>query len=345
MKLKEIAKAVNGTIPSGTEELEVNCISSLENCESKSITFITKKGMAESASKSGATAVLTRDGWSVEGIANIVVADPYWAYAQLAQLFEDSAPIFGSNISESAIVDSSSNLGKNVTIGPGSIIGANVTVGDNVKIDARVVIEKNVKIGDNSHIHSGAVIRYGVTCGERNIISSGAILGSEGFANGFNGKDFLRIPCFGTVVLEDDVEIGANTTIDRGNFENTIIRKGARIDNLIMIAHNVEIGESCGIAAQVGFAGSTTLGKRVMIAGQAGFGGHITIGDDSFVGGQAGIQASFPEKSKITGSPAIDLMRRRRIDTAETKLPDALRELKKLRKELDEIKENLKVDK
>jgi len=189
--------------------------------------------------------------------------------------------------------------------------------------------KKNVIIGDDCRIKSGAVIHCGVKIGSRVIVESGAVIGSDGFANSFSDGKFMRIACFGSVLVEDDVEIGANTTIDRGNFTDTVIHKGARIDNLVMVAHNCEIGESCGIAAQVGFAGSTKIGKRVMVAGQAGFGGHIEIGDDSFVGGQAGILRSFPENSKITGSPAIDLMKRRKIDSVEEKLPEMARELKK----------------
>ena len=345
MIVEELLKAVDGEISDNSYlNLEINRIASLDNCDGNSLVFITKKAFTDVAAKSGAGAVLTKKGWEVDGIANIFVKDPYWAYAIVANIFEDKSTLFGDLISKDAIVDNSCAIDDSSSIGPLSTIGANVKIGKNVKIDSSVVIEKDVTIGDNTYIHSGAIIRYGVKIGKNCIISSGAVIGSEGFANSFNGKKFLRIPCFGTVVLEDNVEIGANSTIDRGNFEDTIVKNGARIDNLVMIAHNVIIGESCGIAAQVGFAGSTTLGKRVMIGGQAGFGGHIHIGDDVFVGGQAGIQASVESGSKITGSPAIDLMRRRRIDTAETKLPDALKELKKLRKELDEIKAHINTD-
>ena len=340
MLLKEIVDATDGVLNDKKfETLEIFGISSLELAGEKHVSFIVKQNFIEDAKKSNAAAVFVKSGWDLQDKPSIAVKDPYLAYAVTAQLFEDDTPVFGSQISPNAIIDKSAMISEDVSIAAGTIIGENVKIGKRTKIDARAVIEKNAIIGDDCHIQSGAIIRYGVKIGCRVIISSGAVIGSEGFANAFDGERFERIPCFGSVLIEDDAEIGANSTIDRGNFADTVIRKGARIDNLVMIAHNCEIGESCGIAAQVGFAGSTKIGKRVMIAGQAGFGGHVEIGDDSFVGGQAGIQQSYPNNSKITGSPAIDLMKRRRIDKIEENLPETIREIKKIRRDLDELKE------
>jgi len=344
--LKEIIEATNGVLSVSDkklENLEILGISSLQLASEKQISFIVKQNFIEDAKRTKAAAVFVKDGWDLQEKPAIIVKDPYLAYAITAQLFEDDTPIFGAQISPNAIIDKSAMISEDVSIGAGTVIGENVKIGKRTKIDARVVIEKNVIIGDDCHIQSGAIIRYGVKIGCRVIISSGAIIGSEGFANAFDGKKFERIPCFGSVLIEDDVEIGASSTVDKGNFADTIIRKGARIGNLVTIAHNCEIGESCGIAAQAGFAGTTKIGKRVMIAGQAGFGGHIEIGDDSFVGGQAGIQRSYPNNSKITGSPAIDLMKRRRIDVIEENLPETIREIKKIRKDLDELREKINV--
>lgn len=339
MQLKKIVEAVNGVLSVPTlETLEISGISSVDKASETHLSFIVKPNFCEQAKVSNAAAVFVKDGWDLSDKPAIIVKDPYCAYAITAQLFEDSTPIFGEGISKDAIIDESAKICEDVSIAAGTIIGKNVRIGKRVRIDARVVIEKDAIIGDDSHIQSGAILRYGVKIGCRVIIGSGAVIGSEGFANAFDAGKFTRIPCFGSVLIESDVEIGANTTIDRGNFVDTIIHKGARIDNLVMVAHNCEIGESCGIAAQVGFAGSTKIGKFVMIAGQAGFGGHLEIGDNSFVGGQAGIQHNFPANSKITGSPAIDLMKRRRIDKIEENLPETLKEIKLLRKELDELK-------
>jgi UDP-3-O-[3-hydroxymyristoyl] glucosamine N-acyltransferase len=337
--LKEIVKETDGILSDLTlENVEIFGISSLDLASENHISFIVKQNYTEHAKNSKAAAVFVKNGWEISNKATISVDDPYLAYAITAQLFEDNSALFGEGISPSAIIDATAKICQDVCVAPAAIIGEYVRIGKRTKIDARVVIEKNAVIGDDCHIQTGAIIRYGVKIGSRVIIGSGAVIGSEGFANAFANKKFVRIPCFGSVLIENDVEIGANTTVDRGNFTDTIIHKGARIDNLVMVAHNCEIGENCGIAAQVGFAGSTKIGDRVMIAGQAGFGGHIEIGDDSFVGGQAGIIQSFPQNSKITGSPAIDLMKRRRIDKIEENLPEISREVKNLRKELDEVK-------
>jgi len=345
LTLRQIIDATGGILCGKINEmLEISGISSVVLANESQVSFIVKPNYIEDAKSSKAAAVFVKEGWDLGEKPAIIVRDPYWAYAITAQLFEDDKPIFDGQciaISCDAIIDKSAMISEDVSVAAGTVIGENVKIGKRTKIDARVVIEKNTIIGDDCHIQSGAIIRYGSKIGSRVIIASGAVIGSEGFANAFDGKRFLRIPCFGSVLIEDDAEIGANTTIDRGNFADTIIHKGARVDNLIMIAHNCEIGESCGIAAQVGFAGSTKIGNRVMIAGQAGFGGHIEIGDDSFVGGQAGIQQSYPAQSKITGSPAIDLMKRRRIDKIEENLPETLKEIKKIRTELDELREKI----
>ncbi len=340
MKLRDIITTVAGEVktPLTNEDISVHSITSLEGAAKDSVTFITKNSYIKEAEACDAIAIFTRDGWEVSGKINIIVADPYVAYAITAQLFEQKEPLFGTKIDSTAVIDERATIGKNVSVGPKTVIGAGVTIGADSKIDASVIIEKDSVLGAKCHIHSGAVIRYGSKIGDEVIVASGAVIGSEGFANAFTQGQFIRIPCFGTVVLEDRVEIGANTTIDRGNFEDTIIRAGTRIDNLVQVAHNVEIGESCGIAAQAGFAGSTKVGNYVMIGGQAGFAGHITIGDGAFIGAQAGIPGNVAPQAKITGSPAIDLRKRRRIDAAEQKLPQALRDLKQLQKEIEELK-------
>jgi UDP-3-O-[3-hydroxymyristoyl] glucosamine N-acyltransferase len=178
--------------------------------------------------------------------------------------------------------------------------------------------------------------------GNHVIVQSGAVVGSEGFGNAVDAEGaFVRIPCFGNVVIEDDVEIGANTTIDRGNFASTILHRGVKIDNLVHIAHNVIIGEHSALAAQAGISGSTRLGRRVMVGGQAGFVGHITIGDRTFVGAQAGVSKGTEAGAKITGYPARDIAKMRRIDASLAQLPQMVKELRKLRRRVAELQERL----
>jgi len=341
MNIEKIIEAVNGRVVGDLPTVDICGIGSLDNSNSSMVSFIVKKAYAEKASACESAAVFVKAGWEIPNKTVIEVADPYLAYAITAQLFEDSTPIFGDTVSSSAQIDSTATLAKSVTVGPNSVVGANVIIGEGTKIDANVTIEKDVTIGDNCHFHSGSVIRYDVKCGNEVIISSNAVIGSEGFANAFSRGQFTRIPCFGTVVLEDRVEIGACTTVDRGNFEDTVIKAGSRIDNLVQLAHNVTVGESCGIAAQAGFAGSTTLGDRVMVGGQVGMAGHLSVGDDVFVAAQAGIASSLEGKAAYAGSPSLPMKAQRRIEMSWRKLPELIREFRTLKKEFTELKEKI----
>ncbi len=340
MEFKRIVEAVAGKVIGKVPSGEITGIGSLENADKTSLTFIVKQSYAKAAAESRAAAVFVKEGWEIPGKTVIEVADPYLAYAVTALLFEDCSPLFGNGISPSAAIDPTAVIAPDVSIGPNSTIGEHVHLGAGTRIDANVVIEKNTVIGDNCYIHSGAVIRYGVICGNDVIISSNAVIGSEGFANAFHDGQFTRIPCFGTVVLEDKVEIGACTAIDRGNFENTVIKAGSRIDNLVQIAHNVTVGESCGIAAQAGFAGSTIIGKRVMVAGQVGMAGHLTVGDDVFIGAQSGVTSSLEGKNAYSGSPTLPMKEQRRVEISLKKLPGLVREVRGLKKELKKLKED-----
>ncbi len=340
MNIEQIIEAVNGKLIGNVPTTEISGISSLDSATSSTLSFIVKQAYQKTAAESSACAIFVKEGWEIEGKAIIEVADPYLAYAVTALLFEDRSPLFGAQISQSAFIDSSASLAENVSVGPNATIGANVTIGAGTKIDANVVIEKNAVIGENCHLHSGAVIRYDVQCGSDVIIASNAVIGSEGFANAFYQGQFTRIPCFGTVILEDRVEIGSCTTIDRGNFENTIIKAGARIDNLVQVAHNVTVGESCGIAALCGFAGSTVIGNRVMIGGQTGTAGHLEIGDDVFIGAQSGVTSNLEGRNAYSGSPVNPMKEQRRIEMSWKKLPGLLREVRAIKKDIEVLKED-----
>jgi UDP-3-O-[3-hydroxymyristoyl] glucosamine N-acyltransferase len=197
-----------------------------------------------------------------------------------------------------------------------------------------VVVEDHCAIGGDCEIHPNTVIHYGTRIGSRVVIWSGAVIGSYGFGFAPDGDRFVTIPQLGHVVLEDDVRVGAGTAIDRGAAGPTRVKQGTKIDNLVHIAHNVQIGENCAVTAQVGISGSTVIGDRVKIGGQAGFVGHIEIGDDSFVGAQAGVSRSFPAKSTLSGYPARDLMDVRRSDVIVGRLPEIAKRLDALEKKL-----------
>jgi len=338
MKLSEIATRIGAMLKDGGDA-EIVGIASPESATDGHITFVSDPKYADQAKACAAAAVIVKKGDAFPEKVCLEVDDPYVGYALVAQLFEDVTPLFGEGVHPSAIVDKTAVVDKTASIGPGTVIGTGVHIGANCRIGANCVIERGVSVGESTRIDSGAILRHGTQIGSRVIIQSGAVLGSDGFGNA-RGKDgvFVRIPCFGNVVIEDDADIGAGTTIDRGNFEPTVIGKGVKLDNLIHIAHNVTIGENTAIAAQTGISGSTKIGKRVIIAGQVGFVGHINIGDDSFVGAKAGVSKSVEPGTNVTGYPARDIMTMRKIEAASSRLPDLLKEVKKLRGEVDELK-------
>ncbi|MBN1758166.1 MAG: UDP-3-O-(3-hydroxymyristoyl)glucosamine N-acyltransferase [Chitinispirillaceae bacterium] len=337
MRLSQITAALGLPPPADGGDREVHAITSPAQATGNDIIFSVDARFDDAVSASDAGIVIVKKGRGFPGKICLEVDDPYLGYARVAQLFEDCTPPFGSGISPTAIIDSSATIAPTAAIGPGTVIGAGVSIGAASRIGARCVIEKNSSVGADCRIDSGVTIRYGTTIGARVIIQSGAVIGSDGFGNARHNGAWVRIPPFGNVKIEDDAEIGANTTIDRGNFEDTIIGRGVKLDNLIHIAHNVTVGEDTVMAAQTGISGSTRVGKRVIIAGQVGFVGHIDIGDDSFIGAKAGVSKAVEPGAKITGYPARDLMTMRRIEAAQAQLPTLIKEMKSLKMRIDSI--------
>jgi len=341
LKLSKIAEHIGAAMPNGCADVEVAGISSPESASEGMVTFVSDAKYADKAKSSAACAVIVKKGSVIPEKPCLETDDPYVGYALVAQLFEDVTPLFGAGIHPQAHIDRSASVDSSASVGPGTVVGPNVKIGANSRVGANCVLEPDVSIGESTRIDSGAVIRYGTVIGSRTVIQSGAVIGSDGFGNA-RDKDgkFIRIPCFGNVVIGDYVDIGACTTVDRGNIEPTIIGNGVKIDNLVQIAHNVTIGDDSAIAAQAGLSGSVRVGKRAIIAGQAGFVGHIDIGDDSFVGAKAGVSKSVEPGAKVTGYPAREFMVMRRIDAACNHLPDLLKEVRALRADVESLKNN-----
>ena len=338
MKLSAIAQLLGTSLPSGAADVEISGIASPAGAKESEITFLSQKSYRAAVETSGCAAVIVRRGEKIAGKTCIETDDPYVGYARVAQLFEDRRPPFSEGIAATAVVDISAKIGTGTSVGPLTVVGAGVTIGSSCRIGAHCVIERGVHVGDACRIDSGVVIRWDCTIGSRCVIQSGTVIGSDGFGNAREKGAFIRIPCFGSVVIEDDVEIGAGSMVDRGNFESTVIRRGARLDNLVHVAHNVAIGQDTAIAAQTGISGSTSIGDRVLIGGQAGFVGHLEIGDDSFIGAKAGVSKDIKPGEQVTGYPARDIMTLRRIEAAQGSLPEMRREIKRLRAEVDELK-------
>ena len=338
MKLSVIASSLGCEKPLGASDIEISRISSPEEADKQSITFIADPRYQEVVERSAAGAVLVRKGNSLTGKICLEVDDPYCAFAKTSQFFESQAPLFEGPIHPSACIHDSARIHETACVGPFSVIGKACVIGQGTIIGAHCVIENGSTIGSQCRIDSGAIIRKECRVSDRVIIQSGAVIGSEGFGNARENGVWIRIASFGNVIIEEGAEIGAGTMVDRGTLGSTIIGKGVKIDNLCHIAHNVEIGENCGICAQTGISGSTKIGKRVGIYGQVGMVGHIHVGDDAIIGAKAGISNNVEPKAFMTGYPARNFMTMRRIEAAQQKLPELLKEVRRLRKELEAVK-------
>ncbi|RLD82266.1 MAG: UDP-3-O-(3-hydroxymyristoyl)glucosamine N-acyltransferase, partial [Bacteroidetes bacterium] len=236
----------------------------------------------------------------------IRVEDPYLAIASLLEMY-NKMKLEKSGISELAYIDESAQIGEGVYIGEFAFVGKDAVLGDGVKLYPHAYVGDNSKIGDGSTVFAGARLYHDTVLGKECTIHSGVIIGSDGFGFAPNEKgEYVKVAQTGNVIIEDNVEVGSNTAIDRATIGSTIIRKGVKLDNLIQIAHNVEIGENTVIAAQTGISGSTKIGKNCMIGGQAGLAGHIKIGDNVKIQAQAGVPSNVKDGEIIMGSPSIN---------------------------------------
>jgi UDP-3-O-[3-hydroxymyristoyl] glucosamine N-acyltransferase len=301
--LQELAEYLGGTVR-GDETCRVNGLASLETAGADKVTFLANPKYASKVADTGAGAVLMAPGGESYGRNVIEVANPYLAFAKLLTLFyvQTHRP---RGIMPEACIGIGVSLGEDISIYPGAIVGDNVTLGDRCVIHPGAVIYDGVTIGEDTTIHANAVVRERCRIGSRCVIQPGAVIGSDGFGYAPDGNGYYPIPQIGIVVLEDDVEIGANTCIDRAALEVTLIRRGTKLDNLVQVAHNCQIGEDCMIVSQVGISGSTKIGNHVTLAGQVGVAGHLTIGDNVIVGAQSGVPGSLPANAGYSGTPVL----------------------------------------
>jgi UDP-3-O-[3-hydroxymyristoyl] glucosamine N-acyltransferase len=301
--LKELAEYLNGTVR-GDETCRVNGLAPLEAAGADKITFLANPKYAAKVADTGAGAVLMAPGGESYGRNVIEVANPYLAFARLLTLFYVQ-PHPPRGILPEACIGVGVSLGEDISVYPGAIVGDNVTLGDRSVVPPGAVIYKGVTIGDDTTIHANAVVRERCRIGSRCVIQPGAVIGSDGFGYAPDGSSYYPIPQIGIVVLEDDVEIGANTCIDRAALEVTLVRRGTKLDNLVQVAHNCQIGEDCMIVSQVGISGSTRIGNHVTLAGQVGVAGHLSIGDNVIVGAQSGVPGSLPANAGYSGTPVL----------------------------------------
>ena len=337
--LKELAEHLGGVVR-GDETLRVNGLAPLEAAGPDKITFLANPKYAAKVSTTGAGAVLMAPGCENYGRNVIEVSNPYLAFAKLLTLFHVHKPA-PLGIMVGAIIGSDVSLGADLTVYPGAVIGNGVTLGDRCIVHPGVVIYAGVTIGSDTVIHANVVVREHCRIGKRCVIQPGAVIGSDGFGYAPDGRGYYAIPQVGIVVLEDDVEVGANTCVDRAALETTHIRRGTKLDNLVQIAHNCQIGEDCMIVSQVGISGSTKLGNHVTLAGQVGVIGHLTIGDNVMVGAQSGIIESLPANTGYSGTPAIPHKEWLKSMAVIPKLPEFRKSLSMLEKRIAELESQL----
>ena len=340
----QIAALLNGTVE-GNPETEVWNVAKIEEGAPGMLSFLANPKYTPYIYETQSSVVIVNKDFVAEkpiAATLIRVDDAYASFAKLLA-FYDQMSQDKKGISSLAFVSSSAKLGENLYLGEFAFIGENVTLGNNVKVYPQVYVGDGSVIGDNTVLYPGVRLYRNTVVGRRCIIHAGAVLGADGF--GFAPQEdghYEKIPQVGNVMIDDDVEIGANTTIDRSTMGSTRVHKGVKLDNLVHLAHNVEVGENTAMAAQVGVSGSTHLGKNCVVGGQTGFVGHLHIADGSKFGGQCGVMGNIKEENQeFMGTPIQPLRQYLKTNARFRHLDEMARQLEALEKELEELKSRL----
>jgi len=334
---RQIADVVNGKVE-GDESITVNRFSKIEEAEVGSLSFLANPAYTQFIYKTGASVVLVKNDFEPDQKLEctlIRVENPYEALAKLLEMYQRGKKA-KVGVSPLAFVSPSANIGSNVYIGEFACVGENCHIADGVKIFPQCFVDDNVAIGRNTILYGGAKVYHDCKIGNNCTIHSNSVIGADGF--GFSPRadqNYIKVAQIGNVIIHDDVEIGACTTIDRATIGSTIIENGVKLDNLIQVAHNVVIGQNTVIAAQTGIAGSTKIGKNCMFGGQVGVVGHIQVGNDVKIGAQSGINTSVLDGSIVIGSPALEASKFRRSIVHFKNLDTLAKRISELEKKLE----------
>ncbi|MFT3748679.1 MAG: UDP-3-O-(3-hydroxymyristoyl)glucosamine N-acyltransferase [Agriterribacter sp.] len=330
----QIAMLINAKVE-GDAETKVGSFSKIEEAKEGQLAFLANPKYEEYLYTTGASVIIVNESLELKEKVKgtlLRVPDAYTAFASLLAKYQEMVAQQLTGIQQPSYIAPTAKIGENIFIGAFAYIGENVVIGNGAKIYPNAYIGNNVIIGDNTVIHPSVTIYHQCRVGKKVTIHAGSVIGGDGF--GFAPQpdgSFAKVPQIGNVEIEDNVEIGANATIDRATIGSTIIRAGAKLDNLIQVAHNVEVGNNTVIAAQAGVSGSTKIGNNVMIGGQAGIVGHITIADGARINAQSGVSKSIKQaNSAVTGSPAHDYTSALRSQAITRKLPELEKRIKEL---------------
>lgn len=322
------------------EDREITGINTLENAGPGDISFLANPKYAQFLSATRAGAVIVSEEHAGEVATALVSANPYFDFARAVGFFAEPQGSL-SGISPLASVDKDATLGENVTVYPFAFIGPRAAIGAHCRIFPGCYIGEDCRVGEGSVLYPNAVLMAGTVLGKGGIVHAGAVLGADGFGFVRTPLGIQKIPQIGTVALGDDVEVGANTTIDRAVLGVTSVGDATKIDNLVQLGHNVVVGKECFIVSQVGVSGSTKIGDRATLAGQVGVAGHLKIGAGVTIGPQSGVAKDIPDNTTCGGSPCVDGKTFLRTIAVMPKLPDMYKRLNKLEDELRELKELL----
>lgn len=343
MKLDEIAAHVGAEIqwPMNCKDVnpDITKLAPIDTADAGNLSFIANPDYAKFATMTKASALFVREAYAACAAIQLITPEPYLAFAKTAQLFY-KAPAMPSGISQQAYVAVDAKLGENVSVAPFAYVSSKAQIGKNVVLYPGVFVGEGVVIGDDSILLANATVYYGCKIGNRCILHAGVVIGADGFGYAVSKTETVKIPQVGIVVIEDDVEIGANSSVDRAAMGVTKIGRASKLDNHVQIGHNVEIGERCMLSAFVGIAGSTKLGDRITMGGHTGVSGHLRIASDNRVGGMSGVIKNIDTSGgEYIGFPAIPAMQWRRQQVHLRKLGEYEKRIRELEGRLLEVKE------
>src|SRR3990170_3950677 len=334
--LKELAEYIGGTVV-GDPAVMITGVMGIDDAQAGYITFISNEKYTKKVHQTNASAIIVSPKLKDIKKNLLVCKNPYLAFAKLVELLMYKKPTYTKGIDDSARIDKTAIIGKDVSIHAYTTIGKSTRIGNRVVLYPCVHIGDHCTIGDDTVIFPNAAIYNDTIIGNRVTIHSNTVIGSNGFGYAPDGQSYYKIPQVGITVIEDDVDIGANTTINRAALGETIIRKGTKIDSQVVISHNVEVGENSLIVSQVGIAGSTKVGKHVTLAGGAGIARHVKIGNNVTIGGYSGVVRDIPDNETYLGAPALPIHRMRRCYVIIEKLPELKEHIKTLEKRIKEL--------
>ena len=339
-KVGEIAKLLGGELL-GDPQLPVTGLSGIKEAQPGDLTFVANPKYFPLVEKTQASVIICPLDMTAAGKVLIRVENPSLAFSQAVSIFIGKPVPLCQGIHPTAIISPEARLGKDVNVGPYAVIEKGVVLGDRTTVGSHCYLGVEVTAGADCLIYPNVTIRERSVLGQRVIVHSGTVIGSDGFGYVLVDGRHQKIPQVGIVEVQDDVEIGANVTIDRARFDKTVIGKGTKIDNLVQIAHNVRIGENCIIIAQVGISGSTILGENVILAGQAGLAGHLNIGAGVVVAAQSGVSNSIPAGTVVWGFPAKPQQEARRVNACVQRLPHYVQIILELKKKVEDLEQKI----